>query len=94
MRVSVDGLVERDVDTAREIVVLVGGVARSKALEHGLKVVQQQRLVLIDRDAERRMQRLQVDAASDEARAPHMLANLLRQIDELSPVRAFEPEAA
>jgi len=65
--VAVDRLVERDLEPAGEIVVLVARAGGGKSLEQRLEVPQQKRLVLVDRDAHRRVQGLQVDAAHPKA---------------------------
>src|SRR6266480_1585393 len=90
VRVSVDGLVERDVEPALEVVVLVPGARRCQALEQALEVAQQQRLVFIDRAAEGRMQRLQIDAAGAQPGAAHLLLDPRSDVDELGGVRRLE----
>jgi hypothetical protein len=60
--VAVHRLVDRDLQPALEIVVLIRGIVWSKSLEEALEVTKQQRLVLVDREAERRVQGLEVDA--------------------------------
>ena len=92
--VPVDRFVQRDLDAPRKVVVQIGRVLRSDALEHRLKVAQQQRLVLVDRESEGRVQRLQVDSSGDQAGAAHVFAQAIREVDELSGVRAVETKAA
>ena len=75
--VAVDGLILGDADPAGEIVVQVSRPPGRHPLQHGLEVVEQQRLVLIDRDPERRVERLQMDASVDEAGGRDLVLNLL-----------------
>ena len=46
VRVAVHRFVDRDLEAAREVVVLIAGVARREALEQMLEITKQQRLVL------------------------------------------------
>src|SRR6266699_6022944 len=91
--VPVDRFVQRDLDAPRKVVVQIGRVFRSDALEHRLKVAKQQRLVLVDRESEGCVQRLQVDSSCDQAGATHVFAQAVGEVDELSGVRAVETKA-
>src|SRR5256885_8068112 len=94
--VSVDRLVERDVEAACEVVVLVARAGRSEALEQTLEIAQQQRLVFVDRDPDGGVQRLQVDAAVAQAAPAYLVADTVRDVDELRGVHGgeFEPPVA
>src|SRR5437773_486849 len=92
VRVSVDGLVERDVEPALEVVMLVPGARRCQALEQAFEVAQQQRLVFVDGEAEGRVQRLQIDAAGAQPGAANLLLDALCDVDELGGVRGRELE--
>ena len=61
--VSVDRLIDGDIEPAREIVVLVAGADGGDALEHGFEVAMQEQLVLVDAKSNRRVQGLQVHAS-------------------------------
>ena len=89
----VDRLVERDVEAACEVVVLVTGTRRRQALQQAFEVAQQQRLVLVDREAERGVQRLEVDAAVAQPRAAHLVPDAGGDVDELGGPGGRELEA-
>src|SRR5256885_6359013 len=94
--VSLDRLVERDGEAAWEVVVLVARAGRSEAFEQPLEFAQQQRLVFVDRDPAGGVQRLQVAAAVAQAAPAYLVADAVRDVDELGGVRAgeFEPAVA
>ena len=92
--VTIHRLVDRDVDAPREIVVRVAHVVRGDPLQHRREVAQQQRLVLVDGQAERGVQRLQVHAARREAGALHLLPDLVGEVDELGRACALKAQAA
>ena len=94
MRVPVDGLVERDVDPPREVVVLVARVAWREPLQQRVEVLEQQWLVFVDRQSQRRVQRLQMDAAGGQPAFPDLVADALAEVDELGRLRAFEVQTA
>ena len=83
MRVPVDRLVQRDVDAAREIVVLVAGAGGRDALEHALEVAQQEGFVLVDGEPDRRVEGLEMDAAVAEPRTADLVADPGGEVDEL-----------
>src|SRR5207302_517085 len=94
VRVAVHRFVDRDLEAAREVVVLVAGVARREALEQMLEITKQQRLVLVDREAEGGMQRLQMNASGPQAGSHNLVADPLGEVDELGGVRSVEPQAS
>src|SRR6266852_7596246 len=90
--VAVNRLVHFYFKASREIVVLVSGVAGREALQQVLEVVKEQGLVFIYCEAERRVQRLQVDPPSPQAGFPHLFAQPLGQVDEFGGTRSFESQ--
>ncbi len=93
MGVAVHRLVDSDLDTSREVVVLVPGFAGRETLEQVLKVAEQQGLVLVDGQADCGVQRLQMDPSRTEARLSHLIADAVGEVDELGGVRSVEPQA-
>src|SRR6267378_1927483 len=89
---TVDGLINPDVEAAREVVVLVARTGRRDPLEQRLEVAQQERLVFVDREAERRVQRLQMHAAVAQSGALHLVPDAIGDVDELCGVRGGELE--
>src|SRR5437762_2264904 len=79
--------VDRDVDAPLELVVLVVQVAGGDALQRRLQVPEQQRLPLVDGQAQRRVQRLQVEAAVVEAGRADLLLEAAGDVDELGRPR-------
>jgi len=92
MRVAVDRLVDRDLVSPREVVVLVSGITRSETLQEFLEIAKKQRLVLVDRETDRGVQRLHVDAPFSKTRLLHFIPQPLGQVDELGGARRFEPK--
>src|SRR5882762_10084512 len=86
-------LVLRDVEPAREVVVLVARACRGKSLEQSLEVPKQQRLVLVDRDPERRVQRLNVDPPDPQPRLSDLVAQPVGDVDEFGRVLGLEAQA-
>jgi len=56
--VAIDGLIERDFDSPSEIVVFITRAAGGKLLQQVLEVLKEERLVLVDREADRGVKRL------------------------------------
>ena len=92
MGMTVHRLVESDVEPPGEVVVLVARATRRETLQEGLEVTQQERLVLIDRQAYGRVERLKIDAAEAEACAADLVAELGGDVDELRGAGGLEPE--
>ena len=72
----------------------VAQVVRGDPLQHRREVAQEQRLVLVDGQAEGRVQRLQVHAARREAGALHLLPDAVGEVDELGRACALKAQAA
>src|ERR1700686_4178625 len=90
---AVDRFVQRDVGAASEIIVLVPGPDRGKALEQAFEIPDQQGLVLVDRKADGRMQRLQVHAADLQSGSTDLVAKPIGYVDKLGRVTGLEAKA-
>src|SRR5258708_4325596 len=87
---TVHRLVHGDVHTAGEVVVLVACTRRGDPFEKTLKVAKQQRLVFVDSEAERCVERLEMQAAHPHARPAHLVAKTIGDVDEFSGARGLE----
>jgi hypothetical protein len=88
--VTVDRLIERDLDSPGEIVVLVARALGRNILEQIREVAKESRFVLVDRETDSRVQRLHVHPADPQTGAPHFASELLCNVDELRCTRALE----
>jgi len=88
--VAVDRLVHRHVHAAGEVVVLVARTLRGDAFEKTLKVAKQERFVLVDRQAERGVQRLEMQAPHPHAGPAHLFAKAVGDVDEFGGPRGVE----
>ena len=80
--VAVDRLVRRYPQTSPEIVMQIGSSNGSDSLQQSLEIAEQKRFVLVHRQAERRVQRLHVDAPAQQPGAGDFGLELLCEIDE------------
>ncbi len=84
MRVSVDPLARRQVDRSKAaIVVSIGPVDRRQPLEQRREIGQEQRLVLIEQNRRGRVQALNIDQASWNARLSDVSVHAFCEVDEL-----------
>jgi len=70
--------------------VLIARAFGSDAFEKTLEVAQQQRFVFVDRQAESRVQRLEMQAPHPHAGPTHFFAKAVGDVDEFSGPRGLE----
>src|SRR5258708_977152 len=90
---TVHRLVHGDVHAAREVVVLVARTRRGDPFEKALEVAEQQRLVFVDSEAERCVERLEMQAAHPHAGSTHLFTQAIRDVDEFGGPRGLEAKA-